>query len=50
MSFAVPADSYDSYMGRYSRLLAPQFTDLVYGEIRCEVRVRSMGAGPAGVW
>jgi len=28
MSFAVPADAYDRYMGRYSRRLAPLFADL----------------------
>jgi ubiquinone/menaquinone biosynthesis C-methylase UbiE len=47
MSFAVSADSYDSYMGRYSRLLAPQFADFV--GLVSEWRVLDIGCGPGAL-
>jgi len=34
VTFAVAADSYDKFMGRYSTLLAPQFADLAGVRLR----------------
>jgi SAM-dependent methyltransferase len=47
MSFAVPADSYDRYMGRYSRLLAP----LLAGFARVDPgqAVLDVGCGPGAL-
>jgi ubiquinone/menaquinone biosynthesis C-methylase UbiE len=47
MSFAVSAGSYDSYMGRYSRLLAPQFADFV--GLVSGWRVLDVGCGPGAL-
>ncbi|MGC4110934.1 MAG: class I SAM-dependent methyltransferase [Nocardioides sp.] len=44
MSFDVPADAYEQYMGRYSRPLAHQFVDLV-GLVQGH-RVLDVGCGP----
>jgi SAM-dependent methyltransferase len=44
MSFDVPADSYQRYMGRYSRPLAESFVDLV--GVRAGDRVIDVGCGP----
>jgi SAM-dependent methyltransferase len=44
MSFDVPADAYDRFMGRYSRLLSPQLADLAdvhHGQVALDV-----GCGP----
>ncbi len=47
MSFAVPADAYDRFMGRYSVLLSPQLADLagVFGG----QRVLDVGCGPGAL-
>ncbi len=47
MSFAVSADAYDRYMGRYSRLLAPLFADFV--RLGHEWRVLDVGCGPGAL-
>jgi SAM-dependent methyltransferase len=47
VSFAVPADSYDRFMGRYSRLLSPQFADLA--GIAAGQRVLDVGCGPGAL-
>jgi SAM-dependent methyltransferase len=47
MGFDVAAEAYDRFMGRYSRLLAPQFTDLA--EIRPGQRVIDVGCGPGAL-
>ena len=47
MSFAVPADAYDRYMGRYSRLLAPRFTDFV--RLEPGWRLLDVGCGPGAL-
>lgn len=44
MSFDVPADSYQRYMGRYSRPLAEKFVDLV--GVHAGDRVVDVGCGP----
>ncbi len=43
MSFDVAADAYDQFMGRYSRLLAPQLADLA--SVRGGQRVLDVGCG-----
>src|SRR6478736_3672813 len=47
MTFAVAADSYDKFMGRYSTLLAPQFADLA--GIGSGQRVLDVGCGPGAL-
>jgi hypothetical protein len=44
VSFAVAADAYDRFMGRYSVLLAPQLAD--FAEERGGHRVLDVGCGP----
>ncbi|MCC6832385.1 MAG: methyltransferase domain-containing protein [Thermoleophilia bacterium] len=43
MSFAVPADAYDRFMGRYSRPMAPMFAD--FARIAAGLTVLDVGAG-----
>lgn len=47
MSFAVSADAYDGYMGRYSRWLAPLFAD--FARIELGQRVLDVGCGPGAL-
>ncbi len=47
MSFEVAASSYDAYMGRYSRLLAPVFAD--FARIARGQRVLDVGCGPGAL-
>src|SRR5215216_4800258 len=47
MSFTVPADAYDRYMGRYSVLLSPQLADLV--GVRPGHAVLVVGCGPGAL-
>jgi SAM-dependent methyltransferase len=47
MSFDVPADAYDRYMGRYSRLLSPQLAD--FAGVRSGQRVLDVGCGPGAL-
>jgi ubiquinone/menaquinone biosynthesis C-methylase UbiE len=47
MSFAAPAESYDRYMGRYSRRLAPLFAD--FAGVRSGMRVIDVGCGPGAL-
>jgi ubiquinone/menaquinone biosynthesis C-methylase UbiE len=47
MSFDVAADAYDSFMGRYSRLLSPQLADLA--GVRGAQRVLDVGCGPGAL-
>jgi ubiquinone/menaquinone biosynthesis C-methylase UbiE len=47
MSFAVPADAYDRYMGRYSRQLAPKF--IQFAGVRAGQRVLDVGCGPGAL-
>lgn len=47
MSFVVPADAYDRFMGRYSVLLSPQLADLA--GIAGGQRVLDVGCGPGAL-
>lgn len=47
MSFAVEADAYDRFMGRYSAPLAPRFADLA--KIDVGQRVLDVGCGPGAL-
>lgn len=47
MSFDVAADAYDRFMGRYSRLLAPQMCDLA--GIAAGQRALDVGCGPGSL-
>ncbi len=47
MSFAVPADDYDRYMGRYSRRLAPLFAD--FARVESGQQVLDVGCGPGAL-
>ena len=47
MTFNVAAEAYDSFMGRYSRLLAPQLADLA--GIAQGQRVLDVGCGPGAL-
>jgi SAM-dependent methyltransferase len=45
--FEVAAEAYDSFMGRYSRLLATPFAD--FAGVRAEQRVLDVGSGPGAL-
>jgi SAM-dependent methyltransferase len=47
VSFAVAAEAYDRFMGRYSALLAPQFADLA--GVASRQRVLDVGCGPGAL-
>src|SRR3990170_6519131 len=47
MSFDVAADAYDQFIGKYSRLLAPQLADLA--EVRSGQRALDVGCGPGAL-
>lgn len=47
MAFAVAADAYDRFMGRYSRLLSPQLADLA--GIAAGQRALDVGSGPGAL-
>lgn len=47
MSFDVPADAYDRFMGRYSVLLSPQMADLA--GVRDGQRALDVGCGPGAL-
>ncbi|HEX4897856.1 MAG TPA: class I SAM-dependent methyltransferase [Candidatus Limnocylindrales bacterium] len=47
MGFDVPADAYDRFMGRYSRLLAPQLADLA--GVTVGQRALDVGCGPGSL-
>ncbi len=47
MSFAVPADAYDRFMGRYSRPLAPRLTD--FAGVASGQRALDVGCGPGAL-
>ena len=47
MGFDVAAETYDRFMGRYSRLLAPQFADLA--GVREGQRALDVGCGPGAL-
>ena len=47
MTFAVPADAYDRFMGRYSIPLAPTFAD--FAGVSAAQRVLDVGCGPGAL-
>ena len=47
MSFSVPPEAYDRYMGRYSRRLAPLLTD--FADVRQGHQVLDVGCGPGAL-
>ena len=47
VSFAVSADAYDRFMGRYSTRLAPQLAD--FAGVRAGQRVADIGCGPGAL-
>ena len=47
MSFTVPADAYDRFMGRYARGLAPQLADAA--GVTAGQRVLDVGCGPGAL-
>jgi len=47
LSFDVAADSYDRFMGRYSRLLAPLFAD--FAGVVAPMEVLEVGSGPGAL-
>jgi ubiquinone/menaquinone biosynthesis C-methylase UbiE len=47
MTFVAPAGSYDRYMGRYSRRLAPLFAD--FADVRPGMRALDVGCGPGAL-
>jgi SAM-dependent methyltransferase len=47
VSFAVDADAYDRFMGRYSVLLAPRFAD--FAAVGAGVRAIDVGCGPGAL-
>ena len=47
MSFAVPADAYDRFMGRYSTRLAPLFAD--FAGVQGGQRALDVGCGPGAL-
>jgi ubiquinone/menaquinone biosynthesis C-methylase UbiE len=47
MSFTVPADAYDRYMGRYSLRLAPLFAR--FAGVQSQQRVLDVGCGPGAL-
>ena len=47
MSFTVPGDAYDRFMGRYSVLLGPQLADLA--DVVAGQRVLDVGCGPGAL-
>src|SRR5579862_9296385 len=47
MSFEIPPDSYDRFMGRYSRHLSAQLADLA--RVAAPQRVLDVGCGPGAL-
>lgn len=47
MSFDVAAEAYDGFMGKYSRLLSPQFAD--FAQVRRGQRALDVGCGPGAL-
>ena len=47
MGFAVPADAYDRFMGRYSQPLAPLFAD--FARVEAGERIVDVGCGPGAL-
>jgi SAM-dependent methyltransferase len=47
VTFDVPADAYDRFMGRYSLLLSPQLAD--FADVRAGQRVVDVGCGPGAL-